>query len=131
MARRLSKRLFWVFAAFWGVAAAYHFLGIFGKVNDDPPWRHALFVGIDLLFAYGLLKRPPYFTWLFFFFMVQQYVTHGSKLLDRWEQQAAVDWISLGVLLALPIVFAFLLKEAKANKAAAIPVRQEPTGGGH
>lgn len=125
MVKRESNRLFVVFASFLGVAAAYHFIGMFGKVNNDPPWRHALFVGIDLLFAYGLLRRPPYFSWLFLAFLVQQYYTHGGKLLHRWEQQRTVDWISLVVLVTLPVVFFSLRKEAKGKReaAAAIPVR--------
>lgn len=126
MAEPVRDRLFWTFASFWGIAAAYHFVGIFGKVNEDPPWRHTLFVGIDLLFAYGLLKRPRYFSSLFLLLMVQQYYTHGAKLLNKWEKQARVDWASLGVLVVLPIVLVFLKKDAKAQSAAArLPVRQD------
>jgi hypothetical protein len=79
MAERVPNWLFWLFASFMGIAAAYHFVGIFGNLNEDPPWRHALFVILDLGFAYGLLVRPPYFSWLFLAFLIQQYYTHGGN----------------------------------------------------
>ena len=130
MKRRVPDWTFRVFASFLVVAAAYHLLGIFVKINDDPPWRHALFVGVDLLFAYGLLKRPPYFSWLFLLFLGQQYFTHGGKLLRRWEQQGTVDWISLVVLVLLPVVFYFLRKDAQAQRTPSLPSARQKQGGG-
>jgi hypothetical protein len=125
MAKPVHPWLFWLFASFMGIAAAYHFVGIFGNVNDDPAWRHALFAGIDLGLAYGLLKRPRHFSWFFLAFLIQQYYTHGAKFINRWEVQATVDWISLLVLLVLPVVFFFLRKEEKARRAASpLPARQ-------
>lgn len=129
MAERVPNRIFWIFALFWVIAAAYHLVGLFGLANDDPAWRHALFVVIDLLLAYGILKRPRYFSWLFLVFLVQQSYTHGSRFLNQWEQQGTVDWISLLVLVVLPVVFYWLRKDEKARQATApLPVRQESPG---
>lgn len=118
MAERARKGLFRIFATLWGIAAIYHLIGIFYKVNDAPPWRHAVFVCMDLFFAYGLLKRPKYFVFLFFVFLVQQYYTHGSRLLNMWIEEVKVDWISLLVLVVLPIAFVYLITDARAKRKA-------------
>jgi hypothetical protein len=129
-----SDRLFRLFAAFWGIAALYHFVGTFLPINQDPVWRHALFTGINLLFGYGLLKRPRYFTSAFLIFMVQQFGSHGNKILARWQQEGRLDLISLLVLLILPLVYYFLWKERKIKKSASplsdpnAQIRKQGTG---
>jgi hypothetical protein len=105
MAERERKGVLNVFAGFLGLAATYHFVGLFVKVNEASPWRHAAFVGIDLFFAYGLLRRPKYFVFLFLAFLVQQYYSHGARLINGWVEKEKVDGISLLVLVILPIVF--------------------------
>jgi hypothetical protein len=95
------------------IAAGYHFIGLFYPVNSAPQWRHALFVVIDSLCAYGLIKRPKYFIYFFFLFLAQQFYTHGGRLLSQWNDHHTIDWISILVLLFMPTVFIQLIIERK------------------
>lgn len=112
------KILFYTVALFFFIAAIYHAVGIFYKVNDVPVWRHALFVAINLFCVYGLLKRPRYFLYFFCVLIIQQYLSHGSQLINLWYMEHRIDWISLAVLVLLPIGLLGLLDDFKANKIA-------------
>lgn len=98
------------------IAAAYHFIGLFYPVNSAPLWRHLLFIFIDSLCAYGLMKRPNYFVYFFFLFLVQQFYTHGGRLLNQWNDHHTIDWISILVLLFMPTVFVNLILELKQRR---------------
>jgi hypothetical protein len=107
--------LFKILSVLAFVLAAYHFVGIFYQINPSPPWRHALFVCICLLCSYGFIKRPKYFAYIFLALCVQQFYSHGSFLLSQWSDYSKVDWISLLLLIFLPVIFAALVRDSKTK----------------
>ena len=111
---------FKLFAVFCFITAIYHLVGIFYKLNDAPPLRHLLFVGINLFCAYGILKRPWYFVYLFAVLLVQQYYSHGGSIISMWAEKKQVDWLSVAVLIALSIGMVCLLEDAKGKGSSSI-----------
>lgn len=103
------KIIFIVFAVFFILSAVYHLVAVFARVNDSPVWRNLLFTGINLFVAWCLLKRPPWFIYLFAVLLIQQIYSHGSDFLTLWNAQHKIDWMSLGVVLIMPVIFVFLL----------------------
>jgi hypothetical protein len=106
------RALFRLFALFSLGAAAYHAVGLSHPVNDQPLWRHALFIGIDLSCTYGFLKRPRWFVWFFGALAVQQWYGHGRSLLRRFAE-GHIPWIDIGVLLFTAIALAALIMEVR------------------
>jgi len=104
----MRERIFQLFAFFFLITAVYHFAGLFYPVNDAPKWRHALFVGINLLCIYGMLKRPKWFMYFFFVLLVQQLNGHGASLMDYWNKNHSISWIDLSVVLTAPLMFLML-----------------------
>lgn len=85
--------LFRLFALSSSAAACYHFAGLFIALNGSPLWRHALFIAIDAGCAFGFLKRPTWFTWLFCALAAQQCVSHGSAFLMDWSNDHRISWL--------------------------------------
>jgi hypothetical protein len=111
-----TRRIFlYVFAVLTLIAATYHFTGIFYKINNSPVWRHALFVVIDLFCVYGFLKRPRYFIYLYSILIIQQYYSHGQHLINLWNLEHKIHWISLAVLVLIPIGWICLLADHQTN----------------
>ena len=104
-----KNTLFVVFAIFFIIPAIYHLVAVFYQLNTSPIWRNLLFVGINLFGAYGVLKRPAYFLYFFAALLLQQFYSHGSDLIDMWDLQHKIDWISLSVLVVMPVIFVFLI----------------------
>lgn len=111
-----SDRIFFVFAVLFAGAAIYHFIAVFITINDLPLSRQFIFILIDLAIAYGLLKRPKYFIYVFIILLVQQYYTHGFKLMEEWNNFKKIDYVSLLVLCVLPFILFFLLKDYHQKK---------------
>jgi phosphoglycerol transferase MdoB-like AlkP superfamily enzyme len=107
--------LFNVAAGLSLVIAAYHVTGIFYPINSSPPWRHFIFACICLFCFYGFIKRPVYFTYFFFVLLIQQVYSHGSFLLSQWHDYNKVDWISLLLLIFLPVLFFNLLLDLRSK----------------
>lgn len=108
--------LFKVFAFFGTLAAIYHFAGIFYKVDESPAWRHVLFVVINLFVVYGVLKRPKYFVYIVAILVIQQYYSHGTYLVNLWIEKKQIHWISVFVLVLLPIVLLCLIEDYRLIK---------------
>jgi len=96
-------------------ALIYHLIGIFYKINDSPVWRHALFIFINIICVYGLLKKPGWFTWFFGILLLQQWYSHGSYIGWYWKNEHRIDWISVAVVLLMPAVFMLLLSEKRSR----------------
>ena len=96
----------------------------FFKVNTSPLWRNILFIVINLLVAYGLLKRPSYFLYVFVLLMIQQFYSHGSDLVNLWNIQHKIDWMSLLVIVILPVILIFLILD-KLDKIKGLPYEKE------
>jgi hypothetical protein len=107
--------VFKAFALLFCFTAIYHLVGAFVKINELPVWRHLLFAGINLFCVYGFLKRPKYFIYLLALLMVQQYYSHGTTLIQLWNEKKEIDWISVFDLLILPIALICLIKDRKAT----------------
>lgn len=98
------------------IAASFHCIGIFYKINDVPIWRHIIFFLIDLYCAYGFFKKPKYFIWIFFLLLIQQYYSHAYFLLKMWNLYHKIHWISILVLSALPIGQICLIWDYRKSK---------------
>ena len=93
--------------------AVFHLVGIFYPINSSPSWRHLLFVFIALFCSYGLVKRPKYFAYFFFLLIVQQFYSHGGSLISQWSKHQTIDWVSLLLLIFLPVIFLNLILDSK------------------
>lgn len=114
---KIRKSLFVVFSILTVLIAVYHFLAIFTRFDDSPVWRHSLFVGINLFCAYGFLKRPKYFVYFTAMLLVQQYYSHGIYLVRLWIDKNQLHWLSVFVLILLPIALICLIDDYKMKKA--------------
>lgn len=123
---RMDKKLFLFFSLFFVGAALYHFIGIFHKINDAPVWRHTLFVIINLFCVYGLLKRPWYFLYFFFLFMLQQFNGHGRKALALLAEGQAIDWVGMCEMPILLAIFILLILDKCDKKKAERPAQSLP-----
>lgn len=110
--------MFGVFAALILLAAVYHVIGLFlPQISPmTPPWRHALFVGINLAMAWLMLRRPPWFWALFALLTVQQLYGHGGKLLGHWRAAGQIEWISMLVVIGMPIMAFLLFRDWRLNR---------------
>jgi len=113
MNKRIANNLFIGLAILPFVAALYHLIGVFYKVNNSPVWRHILFIGINIVCVYGLLKRPLWFIFFFLSLLIQQLYSHGGDILWHWQHEHRIDWISVGVVTFMPLIFVLLLWNRK------------------
>jgi hypothetical protein len=113
---RAKKGFFVGMAILSLIAALYHLTGVFYKINNSPVWRHSIFVVIDLFCVYGFLRRPGYFVYFYLVFLIQQYYSHGLHLINLWHLGHKIHWISLAVLIFMPIGFIILLDDSIKNK---------------
>jgi hypothetical protein len=116
MSGKTKRILFYALSFLSLLAAGYHFTGIFYKINNSPVWRHALFVAVDLFCIYGFLKRPRYFLYFYYVLIVQQYYSHGLHLIHSWNLEHRIHWISLGVVVLMPIGLIYLLADYKKKE---------------
>jgi hypothetical protein len=97
------------------IAAAYHGAGFFGMLANKayPHWRHGLFVGIDLVLACYLLRRPIWGLPVFLILAVQQTGSHGGHLIRSWTELGQFDWISIIDLTGIYLGLALLVLDAR------------------
>jgi hypothetical protein len=108
LARVQSKYLriiFWFYAVLNTLVACYHLVGIFYPINSSPPWRHGLFVIINLFCVYGFLNRPRFFVYFFFLLFLQQLYSHGGNAVAVWIQHRIVSWMDLCVVFFIGLAF--------------------------
>jgi hypothetical protein len=111
----MRQRLFTALAAGSALAVAYHIAGAAGLLGSDatPVLRHLLFVGIDSVGVWYLLKRPIVLLPVFIALCVQQAQSHGGRALRWWTLDGRVDVISLVTLLGLAIALVALVLDAR------------------
>jgi len=109
MNKRISDTVFITFASLATIVAIYHLIGVFYKLNTSPAWRHLIFIGINIICIYGLLKRPLWFIYFFALLLAQQLYSHGGDLIWHWRNEHRVDWISVAVIILMPVIFILLL----------------------
>lgn len=115
MNKRAKDIFFVVFAILAAVAALYHFIGNFYKINSSSVRRHIFFIFISIICVYGLLKRPAWFILFFFVLLVQQLYSHGGDIIWHWRHGYHIDWISVAVLTFMPVVFVLLLLDRRKH----------------
>ncbi len=71
--------------------------------EPSPPWRHALFVGVNAFFGWAFLTRAAWLPVPFGILCGQQLYSHGSDLLAA-RAAGRMDWQSVAVLVTLPVV---------------------------
>lgn len=108
--------LFKLLASLALAAAFYHLIGLFHPVNGSPPWRHAVFVAIDLISAYGFLHRPEWFVWFFGALTVQQWSSHGATFLDQLAENR-IPWMDLAVVLFTTTALTCLVIDRRKSAA--------------
>ena len=129
--------IFVALAALSAAAAAYHLAGTLGLLAGDttPQWRHALFIAIDLVGVWYLLRRPLPLLPLFAILVGQQFVSHGGRAIRWWFASARVDAISIGTLVALSIAFVLLILDARDRsplvRRIVCPFSATKVGGAH
>ena len=113
-----KQTIFMVFAILFGITALYHLVAVFYNINDSTPIRNLIFVVINTICIYGILKRPKWFVYFFAALFVQQCYSHGTDLYKTWMEKGKLDWISLLDLVILPTILFFLIKDWREKKEA-------------
>src|ERR1700709_2714456 len=90
----------------------YHANKYFFPEGEDA-FRHLVFVGISAIGVYGLWKRPYWFIYFFCALMLQQFYSHGGSAIKQWQIKHTIDWVSIAIVLLMPVIFIALLKEKK------------------
>ena len=95
------------------LAATYHLLVVLFPALGDrgTPMRHGLFVVIDFTVGLGVWKRPRLFFWILSALGVQQLYSHGRALVSACTQEQRFDWISVLVLLVIPLALWILWQD--------------------
>lgn len=113
MSNKTRHILFIIFAVLAFAASLYHTAGALQPFDKTPAWRHILFIGINTICIYGLIKRPEWFVWFFGVLTFQQLYSHGSYAIELWQQQYIVHWISVADILLLPLLLILLIVDKK------------------
>jgi hypothetical protein len=90
-------------------------------LEPSPPWRHGLFVAINLIFAAGMLMRPAWLIFLLLPLTAQQLFSHGIDGWRVWHEQGRVDWASVVVLLGMPALTALVAHDLLSRRRAVEP----------
>ncbi len=90
------------------LAAAYHVVGAARGLPEDltPVSRHLLFVVIDCVVAWYLLRRPLWRLPCFGVLVAQQFMSHGEQAARWWRDSRHLDVLSI---LTLPTLTATLI----------------------
>ena len=115
MNKKIKKIIFLTFSLLAFVAATYHFIGLFDQVGKIPAWRHSLFVFIDLIAAYGFVKRPRWFIVFLVTLTLQQWYSHGLYALNLWQNEHMIHWISIAIIILLPLAVILLIIDQRSK----------------
>jgi len=101
-------------------AAAYHLYELIVSLADPRLTAfHGAFVVIDPVTAYFLLRRPDWFPYAFAALTFQQIYSHGTEALIVWRASAALDYVSLIIILLMPSLLVLLVYDALTRKSRA------------
>jgi len=114
---RFLKNIFRACAGLLLVAAIYHLaaLTVASLAPPGAPWRHGLFIAIDLTAAVLMLRRPVWFVPIFALLTIQQIWSHGESLWDHWRLESQIHWISLATIIAAPAMLALLVSDLRSR----------------
>lgn len=119
---RWLDRLPVILAAFFGMGALFHLVGVIapGIGNAPSSGRHAVFVLINGFFAAAFFLRRRWIIVPVLALVAQQAHSHGTDLV-RAREEGRTDVQSLLVLLFLPVVLASAVRLARGAGAAPAP----------
>ncbi|MES2775310.1 MAG: hypothetical protein V4722_14065 [Bacteroidota bacterium] len=109
-----NNPLFYFYALLAVFAALYHANKYFFPVPNESAGRHLLFVAISTICVFGLIKRPAWFLYFFGVLMLQQLYSHGGQLLQQWNGMHTINYIDLGIVVMMPVIFVSLLRNRHA-----------------
>ena len=115
MSKKVLPIIFIVAAIASFAALLFHLKGIFYPSAETPAWRHAIFVAVNCICIYGVLKRPRWFTWFVGLLTLQQLYSHGSYAIELWQKQHSIHWVSVCVVIFMPVLFVLLLIDRKSK----------------
>ncbi len=118
MSKKALHIIFYAFAIICFIAMLYHIKGIFYPTKLSPTWRHGIFICINIIFIYGVLKRPKWFICLAAILTVQQWYSHGGYAIHLWQTENKIHWISVAVILLLPVLIWLLFIDRKIKSPA-------------
>jgi hypothetical protein len=123
MNKKTVHIIFIIFAILALGALVFHVKEIFypttttkGIISLYVLLRHAVFVLINGICIYGIVKRPKWFIGCIGLLTIQQWYSHGTYAIAVWQTLHKIDWISVGVILLMPILFILLIFDSKKNK---------------
>jgi len=106
--------VFLLIAIAFAAAALYHAAALVEPSigEPSPAWRHALFVVVNGAVGLLFVRRPRWFAAVFALLALQQLYSHGTHGWAVWRDQHRVDWASVLVVLAVPLIALLLGHEA-------------------
>ena len=115
MSKKIFHIIFFIAALLAFASLLFHVKEYFYPGAQSPPWRHAVFFAVNCICIFGLLKRPEWFTWFIAILTIQQWYSHGSYVIELWQKQHTIHWISVGVIIFLPVIFILLLLNGRSK----------------
>jgi hypothetical protein len=122
--------VFLVVAAFFVAGATFHVAALLHPevADPSPPWRHALFLVINLGVALGMTWRPRGFALAVALLTAQQVWSHGVTAAQVWRDERRIDGASAVVVVGMPVVLALLIVDARARRRRQTPPVSRPSG---
>jgi uncharacterized membrane protein len=113
------ESLFRVISILFVGASIYHAAVFFHPAFGvgGAHWRHAVFFLIDLVCAWFLLKRPAWFVFAFGALTLETLYGHGTHAWMMWRAEGQIDWLSIGVLIVVPLTMALLIENAMRRRS--------------
>ena len=115
MSKKVLQIIFIVAALASFAALLFHLKGSFYPSAETPAWRHVVFVVVNCICIYGVIKRPGWFTWFVGLLTLQQWYSHGSYAIELWQNQHCIHWVSICVVIFMPVLFVLLLIDRKSK----------------
>lgn len=103
----LSKYCFGFFALIFVTAGAHHLYEYFVPElrPEYPPLRHLVFIVLNLILSFLMLKRTKYFVPVLFVISIHQLYGHGGSLLSGWLNGRSALYPDIVIVLLVPIIF--------------------------
>jgi hypothetical protein len=119
LAQKKTIGLFRFLAVGAALAAVEHMAALAGflKISTAPPWRHALFIVVDTGLCGLMILKPRWLYLPALLVAIQGVFSHGTHAWNLWFAQRRVDWLSVAVLLYMPLLlWAAFLNAQEKNK---------------
>jgi hypothetical protein len=98
------KYFFYFAAVLSACAAIYHAIGICHPTDHSPAWRHFVFCCISVAGVWAMIKRPYWLVYLLVILTLQQWYSHGTYLVTRYNNEHSIHWLSVMVIIIMPVI---------------------------